>query len=104
MLLPGEFLPLHRPSPRLEVPQMVRGLARSNALNCAGGYTTALAVGFVLCVFLIVQPIVNLIYRRFRTKGDVADSGLFSALMILMLLVLAFTAEVIGMRNCVVGI
>ena len=50
----------------------------------------------MLAVFLVAQPIVNVTYRRFRIKGDVADSGLFSSLMILMLLILAFTAEVIG--------
>ena len=30
-------------------------------------------------------------------KGDVADSSLFSSLLIVMLLVSAFTAEIIGL-------
>ena len=68
-------------------------------MTAAGGYTVALTVGFVLSVFFIVKPVVHYFYHHFRLKGDVADSSLFSALLILMLLVLAFTAQVIGVHS-----
>ncbi len=62
-----------------------------------GGYTCLLAAGFVLASFFIVKPIIRIVYGYFRAAGDAADSQLFSALLFLMLLVEAFTAEVIGL-------
>ena len=56
-----------------------------------------LAVLYVIAMFLIVKPVVDALYRHFQMKGDVADSSLFSWLLILMLLLSAFTAEVIGL-------
>jgi len=63
-----------------------------------GGYTTLLAVGFTLVMLLVMRPIVHYIYNRFRTRGDAADSSAFAALLILVLILSAFTAEVIGIH------
>ena len=68
-----------------------------NAMSAAGGYTVALAVAYVLAMAFVVRPIVHLLYKYFRARGDVADSSMFLALLILFLLLSAFTAEVIGL-------
>jgi hypothetical protein len=103
-LLHGAFWLSHPRFPKTAMPLMVcLSWCRVPLVfeRLVGAYTVALAVAFVIAVFLIVQPLVNLTYRRFRTKGDVADSGLFSSIMILMLLVVSFTSEVIGLCGCV---
>ena len=64
-----------------------------------GGYTCLLAAGFVISTQFIVRPIVNRAHKYSSSLKDAADSSLFSALLFLMLLLLAFTAEVIGWFN-----
>lgn len=71
--------------------------AHTRHCSIVGGYTCALAVGFVLVVFFIVKPAMRLLYNFARKHGDVVDNSLFISVTILMLLVLAFTAEEIGL-------
>jgi Kef-type K+ transport system membrane component KefB len=65
--------------------------------HITGGYTFLLAFIYVLLMVFLVRPIVHLIYRRVQRRKDAADSTIFSSMLFLMVLVSAFTSEVIGM-------
>ena len=62
----------------------------------AGGYTFALAFLYVLAMVFLIRPIVHFAYRKFQERGEAADSSLFSSMLFLMVILSAFTSEVIG--------
>ncbi len=62
-----------------------------------GGFTCMLALFFVLAMFFLVRPALHFLHRRFLKRGDEMNS-FFLGVVFLMMLVGAFTAEVIGIH------
>ena len=68
-----------------------------------GGYTCLLAFGFVLAVLFPVRWLARQVYTMYERQGGIDENLMFASLLFLMLVVLAFTAEEIGMARAILA-
>jgi Kef-type K+ transport system membrane component KefB len=68
-----------------------------NSSATDGGYTCMLAILFVLAMFYILRPALHFVHRWFLARNDELNQ-FFLCIVFLMLLIGAFTAEVIGIH------